>query len=70
MKCGERPYESPLMNTTNESVDQALQRVINVPDADRRAIAEHDGKFCHLPSREYVSREVAIKCHPLNIELH
>ena len=51
-------------------VNKALEHLIHPTDQDRKAIREHDGKFYHLPSQEYVSREVAVKCHPLNIELH
>lgn len=56
----------------NQSAElaEALERLIHPTDADRKAIAEHDGKFYHLPSREYINRECAVKCHPANIELH
>ncbi len=55
---------------TDKAVNKALKRLIHVNPADVKAIREHDGKFYHLPSGEYISRENAVKCHPLNVELH
>lgn len=54
----------------SNQVNRETQRYLMSRLANLNAIREHYGKFYHIPSGEYISKQDALKCQFANIELH